>query len=98
MNLNRTLNNLKRRMNDVDMEDMLHGIGLERRRSALESVLPAAGFLLLGAAIGAGIGMLVAPASGQRTRKNVEERLSNLREKIAGDVAQVKNTSAQHPS
>lgn len=85
MNMQRTLKILRSRANDIDfdVDDLLGGIGLARRHSAVSYAMGAVGFLVAGAAIGAGLGLMFAPSSGRRTRQTVEERISNLREKFA---------------
>jgi gas vesicle protein len=44
--------------------------------------LSSATALLMGAAAGVGIAMLFAPASGQKTRADISEKVKNVREKI----------------
>lgn len=67
---------------DLHWSDVLHAIGLQRRRRVLSSVIPAIGFLIAGGAIGAGLGLIFAPASGRRLRQKVEDRISTLRERL----------------
>ena len=43
----------------------------------------AAGALLVGVAIGVGIGVLFAPASGGETRADVAEKLKDMRDKVS---------------
>jgi gas vesicle protein len=69
-----------------DMKDILDLVGLEPRRSLVGTVLPAIGFLALGAAIGAGVGLMLAPSSGRRFRQDVGERLDQIRERIKNEA------------
>lgn len=67
----------------VRLDDMLGTIGLSRRRShALDNLL----FLGAGAAIGAGAALLLAPASGQETRKRIGREVSKLTEAASDAV------------
>jgi hypothetical protein len=68
-----------------DINDVLDLVGLVRRRSMLGSVLPAMGFVALGAAIGAGVGLMLAPSSGRRLRQDVGDRLDQIREKMKSE-------------
>lgn len=64
------------------LKDALALVGLQLRRRAAGAVLPAAGLIALGAAIGAGLGLLFAPSSGRRLRQDVGERLDVVRTRI----------------
>lgn len=77
---------------------VLAGVGLQRRPSTLSRVAVGAGVFAAGAAVGAGVAMLLAPQSGARTRaqltgwlrgaqRDAEETMTNL-ESQARDAAQ----------
>jgi gas vesicle protein len=67
---------------DLQMSDALGWVGLQRRRSSL---LP---FALFGAGIvvGAGVGMLIAPRSGQKTRRAIFDALKGVEEKVEAEA------------
>lgn len=72
-------------------DDVLAAFGLERRRSALDVMLPAAGMFFAGLMIGAGVAFLVAPKSGRETRRALGGKASELSHRLtsaAGGVAQ----------
>ncbi len=69
-----------------DIEDVLDLIGLARRRSVMGGLMPAIGLVALGAALGAGIGLACAPSSGRRLRKEVGERLDQMRERMKSEA------------
>jgi hypothetical protein len=77
-----------KRMTGYDINDVLDLVGLARRRTILSSMLPAMGFLALGAAIGAGVGLMLAPSSGRRLRQDVGDRLDQIREKMRREAQQ----------
>ena len=57
------------------LDDVLGGVGLARRRShALENL----GLVAVGALIGAGTALLLAPASGRQTRQRIGQEASKL--------------------
>jgi hypothetical protein len=73
-----------------DADDVLELVGLERRRPLMAAILPAIGLLALGAAVGAGFGLMLAPSSGRRLRKDVGDRFDQLREKMMRDAARAR--------
>lgn len=50
---------------------ILSQFGLQTRRTARDMVLPAMGLVSAGAAVGAGVALLLAPKSGKETRNNI---------------------------
>ncbi len=85
---------IARRMADLDIDDALHTIRLERRRSAAALIAPMLGMLAAGLVVGTGVGLMCAPSSGRLLRKNVENRFSQLREKI--HTGEMKNAIVDH--
>ncbi len=75
-----------KRVLGYDADDVLQLIGLVRRRRFVEAMIPAIGFVALGAAIGAGVGLMLAPSSGRRLRQDVSDRLDQIRERIAREA------------
>ncbi len=65
-----------------EADDLLGVVGLQRRRSAAQVILPAIGLVTLGAAVGAGVALLIAPSSGAELRQQLSERVDKLAEKI----------------
>jgi hypothetical protein len=71
-----------RKILNYDIDDVLGLIGLQRPPSALGAILPAIGLVAFGAAIGAGVGLMLAPSSGRRLRQDMSERFDQMREKM----------------
>jgi hypothetical protein len=89
----------KKLMRGYELDDALRLIGVARRRSAMEMMLPALGLLFAGAAIGAGIGLAFAPSSGRRLREDVGGRLDQIRERVKKESEKRSNaTVASTPS
>jgi hypothetical protein len=65
-----------------ELDDLLGILGVERRRSAAQLLLPAIGLVSLGAAVGAGAALLLAPNTGAETRKRLAVRLDQLTDKL----------------
>ena len=65
-----------------EVNDLLGLVGLQRRRSTLQMILPAIGLVTLGAAVGAGTALLVAPSSGADLRQRLSERVDKLTDKL----------------
>jgi len=80
-----------------DLDDILDLVGLERRRSVVGIMLPAIGLVAVGAAIGAGIGLMFAPSSGRRLRQEVGDRFDQIRERVKSEAQKqgVMSASAQ---
>ncbi len=65
------INDLKK----MDKDDLLHMIGLERRKDATDWLLPTLGAFSVGMLVGAGIGLLLAPKPGAELRSDLRTRL-----------------------
>jgi hypothetical protein len=70
----------------LDLDDVLAVIGLERRRSRAERVLPALATVAVSAAVGAGAALLLAPRSGSELRHRISERAGNVKERVSEKV------------
>ena len=81
-----SLRSLARAVDSRTMRGALGAIGLQRRPSALSTVLRAGGYVLVGAAVGVGVTMLIAPQSGTRTREVIRDRLRAMRGRPDGAV------------
>lgn len=66
----------------LEFDDLLAMIGVQRRRTAAQLLLPTIGLVSLGAAVGAGTALLVAPSSGAELRQRLSEGVDKLTEKI----------------
>jgi len=66
----------------LETNDLLGLVGAERRRSTAHSLLPAVGWVSLGAVVGAGTALLIAPSSGEELRQRLSERVDKLADKI----------------
>jgi hypothetical protein len=71
------------------LDMVLDAIGLGRGYRMRRYAMPGLGLLVLGAAIGAGIGLVLAPSSGRRLRENVADQLRRTKGAIADAKAQV---------
>ena len=58
-----------------NLERLLGELGLEKRRTTGDFVLPAIGVFAAGAIVGGVIGLLLAPSSGRELRSEIEKRL-----------------------
>lgn len=85
---------IEKLMRGYEVNDALRLIGLARRRSMLEMLLPALGLLAAGAALGAGIGLAFAPSSGRSLRKDVGGRLDQIRDKVKRESDKYVNADA----
>jgi hypothetical protein len=80
----------------LEVDDLFGLVGLQRRRSAAQMILPAIGLVSLGAAVGAGTALLVAPCTGADLRRRLSERVDKLTDKL--NEMQNHQPSASNPT
>lgn len=83
----------------LSSEDILAALGLQRKRSALDVLLPAAGIFAAGLVLGTGAALLLAPKSGREIRSDIKHKASELTERIgatADDIAHEVRDSLAH--
>lgn len=98
---------IKRLMSGIrhfEANDLLHRVGLERQRSTMDIVLPAAGFFVAGAAFGAGLALLLTPATGAQVRAKLAGALTQAKREVVGALAsddpgdgKAPSVGAEHP-
>ncbi len=70
-------------LNDTDVgEDLLHSIGLERRRSAFGGFVSGLGVFMAGALVGAAVGLLLAPTTGEEMRERARASIDEWRQRL----------------
>jgi hypothetical protein len=74
-------------LRNLDAEDLLKIIGLQRRRDFGDWMLPAIGFFGAGLLIGTGLGLLVAPKPGRELREDVKSRLQVAPESVRSGLS-----------
>ncbi len=79
---------------NFDKSQLLDMLGLEEKSSATSGVLQTLGLIGLGAIIGAGVALCLAPMSGRELRDDIGRRLKNGAEG-ALDLAEDKLDQAQ---
>jgi hypothetical protein len=73
---------IARTISALRADDLLSPIGLQRRRSWLEQALPLAGAFTTGIAVGAGLGVFLAPTSGEELRQQILDRLNKISDQL----------------
>jgi len=71
-----------RGIGDVDFNDVLGVVGLERRPSVYSRVFPALGLVAVSAAVGAGAALLLAPSSGEELRARLSDGLDDVKHRL----------------
>lgn len=83
----------------LSSEDILSALGLSRKRSGLEMLLPAAGVFVAGLAIGTGVALLLAPKPGRQLRHDLKNKANELTGRIgatAGEMAHDVHEALMH--
>jgi len=85
--------------------DLLHRIGLERRRSRARRAASCAGWLGLGMAVGSGLAILFTPRRGSEMRERLGEQAKRARDYVApseegdsGSRARAASSPSQPPT
>lgn len=68
----------------LDLNRALGKIGLERRHTPSERLVPALGFVGVGALVGAGVALMMAPSSGEQLRSRLSDRLDRAKQRARG--------------
>jgi hypothetical protein len=67
----------------VDLSNVLEAVGLERKPRGLRGALPAVALVTLGAAVGAGTALLLAPTSGREFRARISGKVEQARDQLS---------------
>ena len=63
------------KMKEMNLERILGELGLEKRRTTSDFILPALGVFAAGAVVGGILGLVLAPSSGRELRGQIERKL-----------------------
>jgi hypothetical protein len=80
--LDRTVRRVRNLAHDIDVNDVLDTLGLQKQRSVFAYIVPAVGILGAGILVGAGLGLLFAPSSGKSLRHEAESKVNDIKERI----------------
>jgi hypothetical protein len=94
MSIQRQVRSMRRYANDLDMDDLLELIGLQRRRTAWAYVLPVMGVVGAGMLVGAGLGLLFAPTPGRLMRREAGSKVKEVKERIRGAAERAAEASS----
>ena len=78
MNWRKAFEKVNDEVRGFDPEDILTALGLEKRRSSVEKMLPMIGLFGAGLLVGAGVAMLLAPKSGREVREAIGGAVSRF--------------------
>jgi hypothetical protein len=80
----------------LSTSDVLSALGLERRRTPIDVIIPAAGLFFAGLMVGAGVALLVAPKSGRETRNELKGRATNIRHRLSESAGEFAHDVREH--
>lgn len=67
---------LRKRLPDLDSDDLLDLVGLETRRTAADRMVPALALFGAGVLVGVGLGLMLAPRPGRELRDTLKAKLA----------------------
>ena len=67
--------------NDLSRDQLVNHLGLNRQYSGTEIIVPALAIFGAGVLVGAGLGLLFAPKSGQELRHDITDGMSDLKQR-----------------
>ena len=73
-------------ISDLSKEDIFSALGLATRRSASQRAIGTLGLLGLGAIVGAGVALLLAPSSGEDLRGDLGRRIRRFNPDMTSDA------------
>ena len=76
-----------RDLTDMDKEDILGALGLQTKSTTTSWVLGTLGLFGLGMVIGAGVALMLAPKPGNELRRDLEDRIKSVRERVTERVS-----------
>jgi hypothetical protein len=79
-------------------EDALAMVGLARRHGSLERTLSAIGLVAVGAAVGAGVALVLAPTSGEKLRARIAEGLDDAKDRLQDATSSVTHMGSSSSS
>jgi gas vesicle protein len=74
-----------RDLTEMDKEDILGALGLQTKSSTAGWVFGTLGLFGLGMVIGAGVALMLAPKPGTELRRDLEDRIKSVRERVSGN-------------
>jgi hypothetical protein len=78
MNFRSAFDKVNSEVRNFDPEDILHALGLEKKRGGAEKMLPMIGIFGAGLLVGAGIALLLSPKSGREIRDAIGGQVSKF--------------------
>jgi len=73
-------------ISDLSKEDILAALGLATKPTTSERLISTLGFFGLGALVGAGVALLLAPSSGEDLRGDLGKRIRRFAPETAADA------------
>ncbi len=90
------MNKLKA-LKGIDRDALLDYLGLETKRTTSDYLIGTVGVFGVGMLVGAGIGLLFAPKSGNELRQNLRERITGGPDQMAGQFPPAMSQSDRPP-
>ena len=94
----KNLKDLRSSLSDFDRDDVLDAIGLERKHSTVETVVPAMAIFGAGVLVGVGLGLIFAPRAGSEIRGELQSQFKRVEQKVRATAGAQPPASAPVPN
>ena len=79
-----------------NLDQLLSELGLQKRQSSSDLILPAIGLFAVGAIVGGMVGLMLAPSSGRELRGELEKKLRAGTDGVDHEPRRETSASPQH--
>lgn len=79
------LKNLRNTLSHFEPNDVLESLGLERKHTAAEQVMPALAIFGAGVLVGVGLGIIFAPRAGSELRGELQSQFKRVEQRVRGN-------------
>ena len=86
MNFRSAFEKVNDEVRNFSPDDILHALGLEKKRSSAEKMLPMIGIFGAGLLVGAGVALLLSPKTGREIREAIGGTVSKYTSREAAEA------------
>ncbi|HEX3773237.1 MAG TPA: YtxH domain-containing protein [Polyangiaceae bacterium] len=80
-------------MAELELDDILNLVGLERKPTTIARLLPLIGLVVVSAAVGVSAALLLAPSSGRKLRMRLSDELEDAKHRLSNRISELEHRS-----